>query len=106
MASNNSSLKNIAGLSGVLLSARLNSATPTEGNLMELDAIAAVVIGGTSLMGGSGTIIGSLIGAFLIGTLNNGMDLMDVDSNYQMVIKGIIIIFAVWSDARAKQKMA
>ena len=71
---------------------------------MELDAIAAVVIGGTSLMGGLGTITGSIIGAFLIGTLNNGMDLLDINSNYQMVIKGLIIIFAVWSDARTKQK--
>jgi D-xylose transport system permease protein len=93
----------LAGVAGVVLSARLNSATPTEGNLMELDAIAAVVIGGTSLTGGSGTIIGSLIGAFLIGTLNNGMDLLDIDSNYQMVCKGIIIIFAVWADARSKR---
>ena len=94
----------LAGVTAVILTSRLNSATPTEGNLMELDAIAAVVIGGTSLMGGMGTIGGSIIGAFLIGTLNNGMDLMDIDSNYQMVIKGLIIIFAVWSDARTKQK--
>tara|TARA_R110002072_G_scaffold64203_2_gene159196 strand:- start:35958 stop:37130 length:1173 start_codon:yes stop_codon:yes gene_type:complete len=94
----------LSGLCGVILTARLNSATPTEGNLMELDAIAAVVIGGTSLMGGSGSIVGSIIGAFLIGTLNNGMDLLDINSNYQMVIKGLIIIFAVWSDARAKKK--
>ena len=94
----------LAGVCGVILTARLNSATPTEGNLMELDAIAAVVIGGTSLMGGLGTITGSIIGAFLIGTLNNGMDLLDINSNYQMVIKGLIIIFAVWSDARTKQK--
>jgi ABC-type xylose transport system permease subunit len=94
----------LAGTCGALLAARLNSAAPTEGQLMELDAIAAVVIGGTSLMGGLGTIGGSLIGAFLIGTLNNGMDILEVDSNYQMVIKGIIIIFAVWFDARQKQK--
>jgi len=96
----------LAGLSGVILTARLNSASPTIGTMMELDAIAAVVIGGTSLMGGMGTIGGSVIGAFLIGTLNNGMDLMDINSNYQMVIKGIIIIFAVWSDAKTKKKSA
>ncbi len=93
----------LSGLSAVVLSARLNSATPTEGNLMELDAIASVVIGGTSLNGGAGSIMGSLIGAFLIGTLNNGMDLLDIDSNYQMVCKGVIIIFAVWADSRSKK---
>ena len=94
----------LSGLCGVLLASRLNSATPTEGQLMELDAIAAVVIGGTSLMGGLGTIRGSLIGAFLIGTLNNGMDILEIDSNFQMVIKGLIIILAVWFDAKNKKK--
>jgi D-xylose transport system permease protein len=94
----------LAGLAGVILASRLNSASPNIGTLMELDAIAAVVIGGTSLMGGAGTVGGSLIGAFLIGTLNNGMDLLEIDSNYQMVIKGIIIIFAVWSDSKGKRR--
>ena len=94
----------LAGLAGVILASRLNSASPNIGTLMELDAIAAVVIGGTSLMGGAGTVGGSIIGAFLIGTLNNGMDLLEIDSNYQMVIKGIIIIFAVWSDAKGKRR--
>jgi len=95
----------LSGIAAVVLTARLNSASPTVGALMELDAIAAVVIGGTSLMGGSGSIAGSLIGAMLIGTINNGMDLLEINSNYQMVIKGIIIIFAVWSDSKAKNKM-
>ncbi len=94
----------IAGLSGALLTSRLNSAAPTAGALMELDAIAAVVIGGTSLSGGSGSIVGSLIGATFIGTVNNGMDLLGIDSNFQMVIKGFIIIVAVWSDSRTKYK--
>lgn len=94
----------ISGLSGVLLTSRLNSAAPTAGSLMELDAIAAVVIGGTSLSGGSGSIVGSLIGATFIGTVNNGMDLLGIDSNFQMVIKGFIIIVAVWSDSRTKRK--
>jgi len=90
----------LAGLSGAILSARLNGALPTAGELFELDAIAAVVIGGTSLLGGIGTVRGSILGAFFIGSLNNGMSLMDVSEFYQKVIKGVIIIFAVWFDTR------
>lgn len=90
----------LAGLSGAILSARLNGALPTAGELFELDAIAAVVIGGTSLLGGVGTVRGSIIGAFFIGTLNNGMSLLDVTEFYQKVIKGVIIILAVWIDTR------
>ena len=93
----------LAGLSGLILTSRLNGAIPTAGNLFELDAIAAVVIGGTSLMGGVGTIWGSILGAFIIGTLNNGMSLMNVPTFYQMVIKGLIIILAVLFDSRSKQ---
>lgn len=88
----------LAGLAGVLLSARLNGADPNAGQLFELDAIAAVVIGGTSLKGGSGSVMGSLIGALVIATLNNGMDLLGVPSFYQMVFKGLIIIIAVALD--------
>lgn len=94
----------LAGVAGIILSGRLNSATPTEGQLMELDAIAAVVIGGTSLQGGVGRIQGSIIGAFIIGVLNNGMDMLELSTDYQMVVKGLIIVFAVWSDSRAKRK--
>lgn len=90
----------LAGLSGAILSARLNGALPTSGELFELDAIAAVVIGGTSLLGGIGTIRGTILGAFFIGALNNGMSLMDVTEFYQKVIKGVIIILAVWFDTR------
>lgn len=82
------------GLVGVLLAARLNSADPNAGQLFELDAIAAVVIGGTSLKGGKGTIFGTLVGALMIAALNNGMDLLSVPSFYQMVLKGVIIIVA------------
>lgn len=88
----------LAGLAGSLLTSRLNSADPNAGQLFELDAIAAVVIGGTSLKGGSGTITGSLIGALTIAMLNNGMDLLGVTSFYQMVFKGIIIVGAVAFD--------
>ena len=88
----------LSGLAGLLLSGRLNGADPNAGQLFELDAIAAVVIGGTSLKGGAGTILGSLVGALTIASLNNGMDLMGVSSFYQMVFKGVIIIAAVSLD--------
>ncbi len=94
----------LSALAGIVLAGRLNSATPTEGQLMELDAIASVVIGGTSLQGGIGTIQGAIIGAFIIGALNNGMDMLEISSNWQMVTKGLIIIFAVYSDARMQRK--
>lgn len=90
----------LAGLCGAILSSRLNGALPTAGELFELDAIAAVVIGGTSLLGGVGTVRGSILGAFFIGALNNGMSLLDVSEFYQKVIKGVIIILAVWFDMR------
>jgi D-xylose transport system permease protein len=91
----------LAGLSGAILAARLNGAMPTGGELFELDAIAAVVIGGTSLLGGVGTIAGTILGAFFMGALNNGMSLLDVTEFYQKVIKGVIIILAVWFDTRS-----
>jgi len=90
----------LAGISGAVLSARLNGALPTAGELFELDAIAAVVIGGTSLLGGVGSVRGSIVGAFFIGAMNNGMSLMDITEFYQKVIKGVIIILAVWFDTR------
>lgn len=93
----------LSGLSGLLLTARLNGAVPTAGQLFELDAIAAVVIGGTSLKGGSGTILGSFVGALIVATLNNGMDLLGVPSFYQMVCKGAIIIVAVALDSSQRQ---
>lgn len=94
----------LSSLSGILLVSRLNGAAPTLGNMFELDAIASVVIGGTSLNGGSGTIKGTIIGTFIIGFLNNGMSLLNVDTSYQFVIKGIIIILAVWFDVMNKKK--
>jgi D-xylose transport system permease protein len=94
----------LAGLCGAILSARLNGALPTAGELFELDAIAAVVIGGTSLLGGIGSVRGSILGAFFIGALNNGMSLLNVTEFYQKVIKGVIIILAVWFDMRQSAK--
>jgi len=93
----------LAGLGGLLLTARTTAALPQAGVGYELDAIAAVVIGGTSLAGGRGTLVGSLFGALIIGTLNNGMDLLGISSNYQQFLKGAIIIAAVVVDRSRKQ---
>jgi ribose transport system permease protein len=90
----------LAALAGAILTSRLNSAQPTAGTSYELDAIAAVVLGGTSLSGGRGLIVGTLIGALIIGTLNNGLNLLGVSSFFQMVVKGIVILIAVLIDRK------
>ena len=94
----------LSALAGIILASRLNGASPNLGTSFELDAIAAVVIGGTSLSGGRGSIGGTIIGAFIIGELNNGMSLLGVSSFLQLGIKGFIIIFAVWFDIMSKNK--
>jgi len=88
----------LAGLGGLILTARTSSALPQAGVSYELDAIAAVVIGGTSLSGGVGSIAGTLLGALIIGTINNGLDLLGVSSAYQQIVKGCIIVVAVLLD--------
>lgn len=88
----------LAGLAGVVLAARITSGQPNAGVAYELDAIAAAVIGGTSLAGGVGGIAGTLLGALLMGVINNGLDLLNVSSYYQQIIKGLIIVGAVWID--------
>lgn len=93
----------LAALSGIILTSRLNSAQPTAGTSYELDAIAAVVLGGTSLSGGKGWIAGTLIGAMVIGILDNGLNLLNVSSFYQQVVKGGVILLAVLLD-RSKDK--
>lgn len=93
----------LAAVSGIILTSRLNSAQPTAGTSYELDAIAAVVIGGTSLSGGKGWIVGTLVGAMIIGILDNGLNLMNVSSFYQQVVKGAVILLAVLLD-RSKNK--
>lgn len=93
----------LAAVGGVLVTARLDSAQPNAGMSYELDAIAAVVIGGTSLSGGRGTILGTVLGAVIIGVLNNGLILLDVSPFWQQVIKGIVILLAVVID-KSNQK--
>ncbi len=90
----------LAALAALILTSRLNSAQPTAGESYELDAIAAVVLGGTSLTGGRGWIVGTLIGALIIGVLNNGLNLIGVSSFYQQVVKGLVILFAVLLDRK------
>ncbi|MGL4995790.1 MAG: ABC transporter permease [Deefgea sp.] len=94
----------MAATAGMILTSRLNSAQPTAGTGYELDAIAAVVLGGTSLTGGRGWIFGTLVGALLIGILNNGLNLLGVSSFYQQVIKGVVILLAVLLDRANKNK--
>lgn len=92
----------LAALAGIIVTSRLSSAQPTAGMGYELDAIAAVVLGGTSLMGGIGRIMGTLIGALIIGFLNNALNLLDVSSYYQMIAKAVVILLAVLVDNKNK----
>lgn len=91
-----------SAISAVILTARLNSAQPTAGSGFELDAIAAVVLGGTTLAGGEGSIGGTLLGALIIGVINNGLNLLNVSSFYQLVAKGVVILLAVLLDRRLR----
>lgn len=94
----------LAGLAGIILAARTTSALPQAGVSYELDAIAAVVIGGTSLSGGTGSLGGTVVGALLIGVINNGLNLLGVSSYYQQVVKGVIIVGAVLLDVSRKKQ--
>ena len=90
----------MAVLSGLVLTSRLNSAQPTAGAAYEMDAIAAVVLGGTSMTGGNGSLTGTLIGILILGVLNNGLNLLGVSSFYQQIVKGIVILIAVLIDRK------
>ncbi|MFU2114110.1 ribose ABC transporter permease [[Pasteurella] aerogenes] len=96
----------LSALAGLIVTARLSSAQPTAGVSYELDAIAAVVVGGTSLMGGKGRVMGTLIGALIIGFLNNALNLLDISSYYQMIAKALVILVAVLSDNYLGSKKA
>ncbi len=93
-----------SGLAGVLIASRLNSAQPALGQGYELDAIAAAVIGGTSLSGGEGSIVGTIIGAFIISVLTNGLRIMSVPQEWQTVITGVIVVVAVYLDLVRRRK--
>lgn len=93
-----------AGLAGIVISSRVMTGSPVAGLGYELDAIAAVVIGGTSLAGGVGGVGGTLVGALIIGVMNNGLDLLNVSSYYQQIIKGAIIVCAVLADSRWRSR--
>ena len=93
-----------AGLAGVVIAARLNSAQPALGAGYELDAIAATVIGGTSLSGGEGSIVGTVIGAFIISTLTNGLRIMSVPQEWQLVVTGGIVVLAVYADILRRRR--
>src|SRR5918997_4300787 len=88
----------LCGVAAILHTARLQAATPDAGTLMELDAIAACVIGGTSLMGGRGTVFGAILGALIMASLDNGMTILGVQNSTQYVIKGAVLVIAVWFD--------
>lgn len=94
----------LAGIAGLILTARTGSAQTNAGAAYELDAIAAVVIGGTSMAGGVGTLLGTLFGVLIIGVMNNGLDLLGVQSYYQQIIKGALIVAAVLLDPSRKQQ--
>jgi len=96
----------LAALAGLIVAARLNSSTPNAGDGMELDVIAACFIGGASASGGIGTVIGAVVGAFLIGVLNNGMSIMGVGIDWQKVVKGLVLLTAVFFDVYNKNKNA
>lgn len=90
----------LASIAGIIITSRLYSAQPTAGTGYELDAIAAVVLGGTKLAGGKGKISGTIIGALIIGVLSNALNILDVSSYYQMMVKGIVILIAVLLDRK------
>ena len=94
----------LAAFSGVIFTAYMNQAMPQAGNMFELDAISAVFIGGASATGGVGTILGSVIGGLVMGVINNGMSLMNLGAEYQLVVKAAVLLLAVWYDLYNNKK--
>ena len=96
----------LAGLGGILVSSRLNAGDPKYGTMYELEVISAVVLGGTSLMGGEGRMFGTLIGAFIIAVIRNGMNLLGVQSDSQEIVLGAVLLLAMLLDHIKRTKMA
>ncbi len=94
----------LVAVAGLILSSRLGAGSPSAGNIAELDAIAACVIGGTSMAGGVGTVFGAVIGAFIMASLDNGMSMMDVPTFWQYIVKGGVLLLAVWMDSAMKKQ--
>ena len=94
----------MVAIAGLILSSRLGAGSPSAGNIAELDAIAACVIGGTSLAGGIGSVAGAVMGAFIMASLDNGMSMMDVPTFWQYIVKGAILLLAVWMDSATKRR--
>jgi len=94
----------LAGLAGLVFAGYMNSALPQAGQLFELDAIASVFIGGASMSGGIGTVIGAIVGGLVMGVINNGMSLMNIGADWQYVVKGLVLLFAVFYDIYTRQK--
>jgi ABC-type xylose transport system permease subunit len=91
------------GVAGLIFDARIGVAVPTAGTGLELTVIAAAVIGGTSLFGGTGTPLGAVIGALLLESLNNGMGLMNIESSFQLIVNGLVLLVAVYFDIRSRK---
>lgn len=94
----------MVAIAGLILSSRLGAGSPSAGNIAELDAIAACVIGGTSLAGGVGSVAGAVMGAFIMASLDNGMSMLDVPTFWQYIVKGAILLLAVWMDSATKRR--
>lgn len=94
----------LAAIAGILLTSRLNAGSVSAGTNAELDAIASCVIGGASLAGGTGTVVGALVGALVMATIDNGMSMLNTQPFWQYIVKGLILLFAVWVDIRSKNK--
>jgi len=95
----------MVGVAGLIMAARLNASTTNVANMsLELDAIAAAVIGGTSMTGGVGRVVGAILGALIMATIDNGMSMMNLEAFWQYIVKGIILVAAVWFDIRTNKK--
>ncbi|MDD2296973.1 MAG: ABC transporter permease, partial [Sphaerochaetaceae bacterium] len=94
----------LTGIAGLIMLSRINTGQPKIGTAFEMDVITAVVLGGVSVMGGVGSILGVLLGVFITGILSNGMILLDISEYYQQIIKGVVLLLAVTFDSLAKRK--